>query len=128
MTGFGPIVDFDDKNHDPFLVDEEVYGHVEDIYSPLVPLREQAPVHKGDLMTLLGWASDKRYDIASYTQCLVTNADGSVDILVQNEPPANSSSNWLPAPKGSFRLHGRAYGPRAPLLYVIYKWPAIRVV
>lgn len=70
----------------------------------------------------------KRYDIASFTQGLVSNADGSLDIFVQHEPPANGSSNWLPTPKGPFRLHGRAYGPRAPLLYVIYKWPAVQVV
>ena len=41
------------------------------------------------------------------------NADSSVDIYIQNEPPSkDKESNWLPAPKGSFTLTMRLYWPK----------------
>lgn len=53
-----------------------------------------------------------RYSI-SPRQNLKTNADGSVDIYLQNEKPgANRESNWLPAPKDKFILMLRLYWPR----------------
>lgn len=42
------------------------------------------------------------------------NADGSLDILMQVEPPgADQESNWLPAPRGGFQPTLRIYSPRA---------------
>jgi hypothetical protein len=35
---------------------------------------------------------------------LVADADGSVDIYIQNTAPAGYESNWLPVPAGNFRL------------------------
>lgn len=53
-----------------------------------------------------------RYSI-SPRQALKENADGSVDILIQNESPgADKESNWLPAPKGRFILMARLYWPK----------------
>ncbi len=41
------------------------------------------------------------------------NADGSLDLYLQNENPgAEKLSNWLPAPKGKFILILRLYWPR----------------
>ncbi len=41
------------------------------------------------------------------------NADGSLDLYLQNENPgAEKESNWLPAPKGKFILMLRLYWPR----------------
>ncbi|HSI39867.1 MAG TPA: DUF1254 domain-containing protein [Xanthobacteraceae bacterium] len=52
-----------------------------------------------------------RYSI-SPRQPLKANADGSVDLLIQNESPgADKESNWLPAPKGKFILMMRLYWP-----------------
>ncbi|TCL76084.1 DUF1254 domain-containing protein [Rhizobium sp. BK251] len=52
-----------------------------------------------------------RYSI-SERQDLKTNADGSVDLLIQNESPGkDKESNWLPAPKGKFVLMMRLYWP-----------------
>jgi hypothetical protein len=47
---------------------------------------------------------------------LVPNADGSVDIYIQNAAPAGHESNWLPAPTGDFVLWLRAYQPGAAVL------------
>jgi hypothetical protein len=41
------------------------------------------------------------------------NADGSVDLYLQNESPGkNKQQNWLPAPKGKFTLMIRMYWPK----------------
>jgi len=41
------------------------------------------------------------------------NADGSLDLYIQNESPdADRESNWLPAPAGEFNLAMRLYSPR----------------
>lgn len=41
------------------------------------------------------------------------NADGSVDLYIQNENPGPAKeSNWLPAPKGKFVLMLRLYWPK----------------
>jgi hypothetical protein len=42
---------------------------------------------------------------------LVPNADGSIDIYIQNTPPAAHESNWLPAPAGNFMLWLRSTNP-----------------
>ena len=56
---------------------------------------------------------------------LVPNADGSVDIYIQNATPGGHESNWLPAPKGKFRLWLRAYIPGAAILDGEYKVPPV---
>jgi hypothetical protein len=52
-----------------------------------------------------------RYSISA-RQNLKANADGSIDIYVQNQSPgADKESNWLPAPSGKFILMLRMYWP-----------------
>ncbi len=52
-----------------------------------------------------------RYSISA-RQKLKANADGSIDLYIQNESPgADKESNWLPAPKGKFQLMLRMYWP-----------------
>lgn len=44
---------------------------------------------------------------------LTENADGSIDLLIQREPPGkDKESNWLPAPEGEFILMMRLYHPK----------------
>ncbi len=56
---------------------------------------------------------------------LVSNADGSVDIYIQNTPPARHESNWLPAPTGNFILWLRAYLPGTAILDDTYQVPPV---
>jgi cytochrome P450 len=68
MSSIAAIVDFDDKNYNPFVRDEDAYGDIEDIHSQLAPLRARAPVQRGDLLTLLGWTADSNFSaVPQYT-------------------------------------------------------------
>jgi hypothetical protein len=59
---------------------------------------------------------------------LVPNADGSVDVYIQESAPAGHESNWLPAPAGNFTLWLRAYLPGAAILDGTYEVPPIQEV
>jgi hypothetical protein len=59
---------------------------------------------------------------------LVPNADGSVDIYIQNAAPTGHESNWLPAPTGNFNLWLRAYLPGAAILDGQYTVPPVQEV
>jgi hypothetical protein len=54
---------------------------------------------------------------------LVPNADGSVDIYLQNAAPPGHESNWLPSPTGPFILWFRVYLPGAAILDGTYAAP-----
>jgi hypothetical protein len=56
---------------------------------------------------------------------LVPNADGSIDIYIQNKAPAGQESNWLPAPSGHFMLWLRVYQPGATILRGEYQVPPV---
>lgn len=52
-----------------------------------------------------------RYAVGSHTT-LNRDEDGAVEIVIQSDPPvANKRANWLPAPKGQFKLVLRLYDP-----------------
>jgi hypothetical protein len=82
--------------------------------------------NKGDMPPVDGFWSLTMYDanyffvpnpINRYTVSqrskFKTNADGSVDIYVQNTSPGKAKEqNWLPAPKDKFILMMRLYWPR----------------
>src|SRR5664280_2130708 len=56
---------------------------------------------------------------------LVSNADGSIDIYIQNTAPAGHEANWLPAPTGDFMLWLRAYQPGENVLDGEYQVPPV---
>jgi hypothetical protein len=65
-----------------------------------------------------------RFSVSDHSG-LVPNADGSVDVYLQNSAPAGHESNWLPAPSGNFVLWLRVYVPGAAILNGEYKVPPI---
>lgn len=54
------------------------------------------------------------------------NDDGSLDLQISAEEPAEGASNWLPAPTGSFNLCLRLYQPQAPALDGGWFVPGVR--
>jgi hypothetical protein len=65
-----------------------------------------------------------RYSVSDRSG-LVPNADGSVDIYIQNTAPAGHEFNWLPAPTGNFILWLRVYLPGPSVLNGEYQVPAV---
>ncbi len=72
-----------------------------------------------------------RYSISA-RQDLKPNADGSVDLYIQNESPGkDKESNWLPAPKDKFILMMRLYWPQETPPSIIdgsWKIPPVKAV
>ncbi len=65
-----------------------------------------------------------RYSVSDRSG-LVQNADGSVDIYIQNAASAGHESNWLPSPSGNFILWLRVYLPGQLILNGEYKVPPV---
>ena len=65
-----------------------------------------------------------RYNVSDRTG-LAQNPDGSVDIYIQNDVPAEHETNWLPAPPGNFILWLRVYIPGKAILDGKYTVPPV---
>ena len=65
-----------------------------------------------------------RYSVSDRSG-LAQNADGAVDIYIQNATPAGHESNWLPAPTGRFILWLRVYMPGQAVLDGEYGVPPV---
>ena len=67
-----------------------------------------------------------RYAIGDRTSGLKKNADGSIDILIQHEAPGDDNdANWLPAPKGQFRMVFRGYQPKSDIIDYRFRIPGV---
>jgi hypothetical protein len=68
----------------------------------------------------------KRYSLGTKNKDLKLNADGSLTIYVQADPPSEEKrSNWLPAPDGDFSLYMRAYWPQVEIISGKWRPPAV---
>lgn len=56
---------------------------------------------------------------------LVTNDDGSVDILLQPHRPCGAAQNWVATPSGRFKLMLRVYLPGAAIVDGRYEVPPL---
>jgi len=52
-----------------------------------------------------------RYAVGPSHPPFTTRPDGSVVVVMSQQPPTGRYANWLPAPPGQFRLNLRLYGP-----------------
>jgi DNA sulfur modification protein DndE len=68
--------------------------------------------------------SINRYNAGSETG-LVPNADGSIDIRLQNAAPTTLQSNWLPIPATPFTLTLRLYWPDDSILNGTWTIPGV---
>jgi len=68
-----------------------------------------------------------RYEVSDNSG-LALNANGSLDIYIQNTPPAGNESNWLPAPAGDFLLFLRIYLPGPSVISGTYRPPPVTEV
>lgn len=66
-----------------------------------------------------------RYNIGDRTAGLQYAADGSLEVILAAEPPAEGTSNWLPTPKGAYHVVARLYLPRAEALDGRYAMPVV---
>jgi hypothetical protein len=67
-----------------------------------------------------------RYAIGDRTRGLTHGADGSLEIFLQHDRPAEGrEANWLPAPAGPMRLVLRAYEPAESLVDGNYRIPQV---
>jgi hypothetical protein len=79
-----------------------------------------------DLQNNLVANSLGRYSLGSRTPGLRCNADGSLDLLLQQESPGPElESNWLPVPATDFRTLMRLYQPRPEILSGEYVLPPV---
>lgn len=70
-----------------------------------------------------------KYNVASYTPGLVTNADGSITLVMSVRKPLGvADANWLPVPAGPFNLMLRAYGPQGSVASGSYVPPGLMPV
>jgi hypothetical protein len=66
-----------------------------------------------------------RFALSSWMN-LRQNADGSLDLHIQNESPGkDKEANWLPSPRGAFNLTMRVYGPRLEALTGAWSPPPV---
>jgi hypothetical protein len=69
-----------------------------------------------------------RYAIGDRTRGLRRSPDGSLTLHLQHRAPADAAAhaNWLPSPKGRFRVIMRLYEPRRSVLRGSWRPPPIR--
>jgi hypothetical protein len=68
-----------------------------------------------------------RYSVGSRSEHLRYDDDGSLTILLQNEPPDSprDAGNWLPTPAGDFRPMMRMFQPGREIVDGSYVLPPI---
>ena len=72
--------------------------------------------------------SINRYVISDRTPGIQFNDDGSLDITIQYaQPDTTLNNNWLPAPKGPFRMLLRTYIPDKTIVSGSYAPPPVQI-
>lgn len=66
-----------------------------------------------------------RWTIGDRSPDLVPAEDGSVEIVLSHDEPAEGPANWLPVPDGPFILMLRLYLPGPEILEGTYRYPGV---
>lgn len=69
-----------------------------------------------------------RYSLSGDTPGLVVDDDGSIDLVLAHQRPADGAGNWLPTPAGPFTLIMRLYLPQQAIRDGDWDYPTIEVV
>lgn len=71
-----------------------------------------------------------RYSIGDRTHGIQYDQSGALTVVISNAEPSDTAAraNWLPAPRGPFRLVFRLYNPREPVLDGSYAFPPVQPV
>ena len=69
-----------------------------------------------------------RFSISGETPGLVAADDGSIDLVLAADRPAEAEGNWLPTPAGPFTLIMRLYLPQQAILDGAWEYPVIEVL
>jgi len=69
-----------------------------------------------------------RYSLSGETPGLVRADDGTIDIVLAHDRPADAAVNWLPVPATPFTLIMRLYLPQQPILDGTWAYPPIEVL
>lgn len=77
---------------------------------------EAPPIDAGGFWSLTVYGSDGKLVDSSTTNVysngpLVTNSDGSIDVILSQQDPGGTNSNWLQTPAGGFSVYLRIYAP-----------------
>src|SRR5262249_6235946 len=111
-TGQFYLVSINDKNGRSYEGSDTYHLHV----PPNAPVALYWSVTVYDRATHALLRDQERLSIASTTQGLQKNADGSVDVYCGAKAPGAKESNWVPTRAGrQFELMFRFYGPQKPL-------------
>jgi hypothetical protein len=70
----------------------------------------------------------RRYKFGSDTPGFAPRPDGSFDVLLQNDRPADDKADWLPTPNQPFYVILRLYQPREETLTGAYALPDVVMV
>ena len=109
------LIEFAERHHgDAEIVSRRVEGDIHRSTWSKIASRARQVANALDRFALSSWMPFE------------ANADGSLDLYVQNDSPGeDKETNWLPAPKGSFNLTMRLYGAQPPILDGSYRMPGV---
>jgi hypothetical protein len=113
-----------DSDGGPLLGEHAYQLHFESGALPPTSAFWSVTMYDGDGFTVPN--SLERYALGDRDP-LTYNSDGSLDLYLQHENPgADRTSNWLPAPRGPLGITLRIYAPRPEVLDGRWRPPALR--
>lgn len=98
----------------------------EEQYRLVMPAARLPPALSAWRLTAPPRSGQASGDVIGDHCALVTTPDGSVELLVQKDPPLRRQQvNWLRAPEGPFELYLRLYGPTSETLDGSWRMAAV---